>query len=87
MERAHGKVECELCEETSGSAEAFCRQCARFICNESMNLHKRITIFKSHEVALLDDLKYGRAKHRGVFRGAGRGHSPLVLISPPPLPP
>ena len=64
IERTHGKVEvkCELCEGSSGSAEAFCRQCARFICQECVNLHKRITTFKSHEVASLDDLKHGRAQ-------------------------
>ena len=64
IEQTHGKVEvkCELCEGSSGSAEAFCRQCARFICQECVNLHKRIATFKSHEVASLDDLKYGRAQ-------------------------
>ena len=64
IERTHGKVEvkCELCEGSSGSAEAFCRQCARFICQECVNLHKRIATFKSHEIASLDDLKHGRAQ-------------------------
>ena len=63
IERTHGKVEvkCELCEGSSGNAEALCRQCARFICQECVNLHKRIATFKSHEVASLDDLKHGRA--------------------------
>ena len=64
IERTHGKVEvkCELCEGSSSNAEAFCRQCARFICQECVNLHKRIATFKSHEVASLDDLKHGRAQ-------------------------
>ena len=64
IERTHGKVEvkCELCEGSSGNAESFCRQCARFICQECVNLHKRITTFKSHEIASLDDLKHGRAQ-------------------------
>ena len=64
IERTHGKVEvkCELCEGSSSSAKAFCRQCARFICQECVNLHRRITTFKSHEVASLDDLKHGRAQ-------------------------
>ena len=64
MEQTHGKVEvkCELCEGSSSNAKAFCRQCARFICRECVNLHKRITTFISHEVASLDDLKHGRAK-------------------------
>ena len=64
MERAHGKVEvkCELCEDSRDNSEAFCRQCASFICKECVNLHTRIKTFKSHEVASLDDLKHGRAK-------------------------
>ena len=64
MERAHGKVEvkCELCALTKGNAEAFCRQCARFICKKCMELHKTIQIFLTHEVASLDDLKHGRAE-------------------------
>ena len=64
IERTHGKVEvkCELCEGSSGNAEALCRQCGRFICQECVNLHKRIATFKSHEVASLDDLKHGRAQ-------------------------
>ena len=64
MERAHGKVEvkCELCEDSRDNAEAFCRQCASFICKECVNLHTRIKTFKSHEVASLEDLKHGRAE-------------------------
>ena len=64
MERAHGKVEvkCELCALNKGNAEAFCRQCARFICKKCMELHKNIQIFLTHEVASLDDLKHGRAE-------------------------
>ena len=64
MERAHGKVEvkCELCALAKGNAEAFCRQCARFICKKCMELHKSIQIFLTHEVASLDDLKHGRAE-------------------------
>ena len=64
MERAHGKVEvkCELCALAKGNAEAFCRQCARFICKKCMELHKNIQIFLTHEVASLDDLKHGRAE-------------------------
>ena len=64
MERAHGKVEvkCELCKDSSGNAEAFCRQCTRFICGACVDLHKRITVFECHEIASLTDLKHGRAK-------------------------
>ena len=63
MERAQGKVEvkCELCTLSKGNAEAFCRQCARFICKKCIKLHKNLQIFLTHEVASLDDLKHGRA--------------------------
>ncbi len=64
IERVHGKVEvkCELCVDSTSNAEAFCRQCARFICKDCVKLHTRIQTFQTHEIASLDDLKYGRAK-------------------------
>ena len=63
LQRAHGKVEvkCELCT-TSSNAEAFCRQCTRFICKECVLIHTKLKTFVSHEVASLEDLKHGRAK-------------------------
>ena len=63
LQRAHGKVEvkCELCTASS-NAEAFCRQCARFICRRCVQLHSEIQTFLTHEVASLEDLKHGRAK-------------------------
>ncbi len=63
MERAQGKVEvhCELCSRGSKAA-SFCRQCAMFICESCAQQHKFIKIFVSHEVALLEDLKHGRAQ-------------------------
>ena len=64
MERAHGKVEvkCELCSDSGDKAEAFCRQCAMFICNDCIKQHKRLKTYFTHEVASLEDLKRGRAK-------------------------
>ena len=64
MERAHGKVEvkCELCSDSGDKAEAFCRQCAMFICKDCIKQHKRLKTYLSHEVASLEDLKQGRAK-------------------------
>ena len=64
MERAHGRVEvkCELCSDSGDKAEAFCRQCAMFICKECIKQHKRMKPFLSHEVASLEELKQGRAK-------------------------
>ena len=64
LQRAHGKVEvkCELCTASPPVAEAFCRQCARFICKECVLIHTKIQTFVSHEVASLEDLKHGQAK-------------------------
>ena len=65
MERTHGRVEvkCELCSDSGGKAEAFCRQCAMFICKECIKQHKRMKPYLSHEVASLEELKQqGRAK-------------------------
>ena len=64
MERAHGKVEakCELCSDSGDKAEAFCRQCAMFICKECIKSHKRMKLFVTHDVVSLEDLKQGRSK-------------------------
>ena len=63
-ERVHGKVEakCEGCTDSVDKAEAFCRQCAMFICKECVKSHKRMKSFASHEVDSLEDLKQGRAR-------------------------
>ena len=64
LQRAHGKVEvkCELCTKSPPTAKAFCRQCARFICNECVQIHSNLQVFLTHEIASLEDLKHGRAK-------------------------
>ena len=63
LKRAHGKVEvkCEYCTASS-NAEAFCRQCSCFICNDCVQLHSKVRSFLSHQIASLEDLKHGRAK-------------------------
>ena len=68
LERVHGKVEvkCELCADSVGTAEAFCRQCAAFICKKCVESHKRMKNFASHEVASLEDLKQGRTREIAV---------------------
>ena len=42
MGKAHGKVEamCELC--SGAKVEAFCRQCAEFICNDCVRSHRKM---------------------------------------------
>ena len=68
LERVHGKVEvkCEVCADSTDSAEAFCRQCASFICKKCVESHKRMKMFASHEVASLEDLKQGQAREIAV---------------------
>ena len=71
LQRAHGKVEvkCELCTASS-NAEAFCRQCSCFICNECVQLHSKVRSFFGHKIASLEDLKHGQAK-------------PITVMEPP----
>ena len=62
MEKAHGKVEamCELCSRAK--VEAFCRQCAEFICSDCVRSHTRMKTFATHKVVTLQELKEGGAK-------------------------
>ncbi len=59
LKQAHSKVEakCEQC--SGGKAEAFCRQCAEFICAECVTIHKKIKAFSGHKTVTLDELKEG----------------------------
>ena len=62
MEKAHGKVEamCELC--SGAKVEAFCRQCAEFICSDCVRSHRKMKTFATHRVVTLQELKEGGAK-------------------------
>ena len=63
LELAHGKVEakCEMCSEDK--AEAFCRQCAKFICADCVKSHKKMKgVFSGHKVSTLDELREGGAQ-------------------------
>ena len=55
-------MKCELCSDSGDKAEAFCRQCAMFICKNCIEHHKKLKILLTHDVASLEDLKQGRAK-------------------------
>ena len=68
LKRVHGKVEvkCEECTDSGNKAEAFCRQCAVFICNECTRQHKRMKSFSSHQVGSLEELKQGTAREIAV---------------------
>lgn len=59
MERVCGRVEakCEMCP--SNRAEAFCRQCALFICAQCVESHQRMKVFSGHETVSLEKLKEG----------------------------
>lgn len=63
MERVHGKSDmgCELCSDSEARVEAFCRQCAEFICAKCAESHKRMKTFSGHEVVTLQDLRDGKA--------------------------
>lgn len=43
-------------------AEAFCFQCAMFICAECIKAHQILKVFTGHRIATLDNLKEGEAK-------------------------
>lgn len=60
--RVQGQVEatCEMCS-LAEKAEAFCRQCAQFICAECVKSHQRMKLFSSHTISTLEELKEGRA--------------------------
>ena len=74
LQRAHGKVEvkCELCTKSPSTAKAFCRQCARFVCNDCVQIHSNLQVFLTHEISSLEELKHGRAK-------------PIAVKEPPTL--
>ena len=62
LSRVHGKVEA-VCENCSGDkAEAFCRQCAEFICADCVRSHQKMKTFTGHKTVSLDELKEGGAK-------------------------
>ena len=62
MEKAQGIMEavCEMCSRAK--AEAFCRQCTEFICNDCVKLHGVLKVFAGHKVVTLQELKEGGAK-------------------------
>ena len=67
LEGVHDKeVKCEGCTDSGDKAEAFCHQCAEFLCKECVEIHKIMKLFASHEVDSLEDLKQGRAREIAV---------------------
>ena len=66
LEQAHGKVEvkCEACSDSGAKAEAFCRQCALFICGKCVESHQRLKkMFDGHKIASFQELEKGKAKY------------------------
>ena len=60
LELAHGKVEakCEMCSEDK--AEAFCRQCAKFVCTDCAKYHLKMKkVYPGHKVSTLEELREG----------------------------
>ena len=64
MARAEGKADavCEQCATTAKSL-AFCRQCAEFICEDCVAIHRKIKVFAGHVVSSLEELKKGGVKN------------------------
>ena len=62
LKKAQGKVEavCEMCSRAK--AEAFCRQCAEFICGDCVRSHRYMKVFASHKVVTFQELKEGGGK-------------------------
>ena len=55
------EARCEIC--SMDKSEAFCRQCAQFICEECVKSHHRMRkSFLGHRVVLLAKLKEGGAR-------------------------
>ena len=67
LEQVHDKeVKCEGCTDSGNKVEAFCRQCAEFLCKECVETHKIMKLFASHEVVSHEDLKQGRGREIAV---------------------
>ena len=68
MQKAQGKVEltCESCHRETTPVEAFCRNCALFICQHCEEAHRTMRAFSDHVVVPLDDLRQNTAAHLPV---------------------
>ena len=85
LELAHGKVEakCEMCSEDK--AEAFCRQCAKFICAFCVKSHSRMKkVYPGHKVSTLDELREGGAEDivaikEPSFQSCGVHEQPMTI--------
>ena len=70
VEKVEGRAEalCELCTDR-GKAEAFCRQCAHFICGGCMDIHEKLanTTFRDHAMVPMELLKLGGARDVVTF--------------------
>ena len=81
LELAHGKVEakCEMCSEDK--AEAFCRQCTKFICADCVKYHLMKAAFPTHKVSTLDELWEGGAQdivpHQQTFKSCEVHEEPM----------
>jgi len=86
LRKVHKKVEvrCEECTGSIGStAEAFCRQCVKFICTECVQSHKKMKLFSSHVVHSLEELRLGVASElvakEGQVKKCNIHEEPLVI--------
>ena len=62
LQKAHGKVQamCEACGNSM--AKEFCRQCAKFFCEDCTRSHQQLKrLFPNHKIVSMDELKEGIA--------------------------
>ena len=64
LERTCGKVvvKCDACKDSGVNAEAFCRECAVFICRKCLEAHQKLKYFSSHVVVSFHEFEGKKSK-------------------------
>ena len=58
------ELKCEICTTSEVRAEAFCKQCDKFVCDVCIQLHPRMkAVFDGHEIVSLGEVLKVRAKY------------------------
>ena len=51
-----GSVVCGECEESSGPLSSYCTNCRNYLCNECVQLHKRVKAYRGHEITSTQEI-------------------------------
>ena len=51
-----GSVVCGECEESSGPPRSYCTNCRNYLCNECVQLHKRVKAYLGHEITSTQEI-------------------------------